>query len=212
MFTAKWRNLLYVISIILGLNVGVFTSDAVAARKTKKSLQKISGDTSSEYSVDTPMIKQTTPPKGDVELTAFAGTGFVDIGAGLNVSVRIIDHGFIQSINNSVAIEGGYYYDQSTTSIFGLEYATHSFGGGPRWQFHVSRAFTAFAGIDIGMERRTVTYTNDYLYLEERESSSNGIDWGSILGANWHFSNAMALKLFHNTFYGSTNVGLAMKI
>jgi len=208
MFNTSRSQLFVVTSLVFGL----LSSEALAARKSRKSLRKPSGDSVGEYAADLPMIKQSTPPKGNVEVTAFAGTGFVDVGAGMNVLVRIIDHGFIKSINNSVAIEGGYNFDKSTMSVFGVSHTTHSFGGGPRWQFHVAKPFTAFAGIDLGMENRSIAYDDDYLWMDKSETNSTAFDWGAVLGANWHFSGAFALKLFHNTFYGTTNVGLALKI
>ncbi len=152
-----------------------------------------------------PMIKQQIPPPGRVFITPFLGTSFVDYGYGLSLGIRVIGHGFISSINNSIALDFKYYYHQTVLNLFGIRHHIQYFGGGPRWEFHVARPFTAFAGFDVGLSKSSYT---DIFTNEPR--SDDKFDFGFVLGALWHFSRFAGLRLDHSTFTGSTNLGVTL--
>lgn len=88
-----------------------------------------------------PRIMQTNqPPAGNSEITPMIGhEGSHAINGGARYNYRLLRHGFIKPINNSVALDfGGFLQHDFNDGVDVI------LSGGMRWDFHVSDDWSVF--------------------------------------------------------------------
>lgn len=149
------------------------------------------------YTKSRPLIRQPGhAPAGDLDITAYlTSVTFYGAGIGGMAGYRIIKHGFIPPINNSVSLEGGLML--ITSCGFG---SCMVWSGDMRWDFHVHPLWTVYGAAGLN--------------IIQLESSSRGhyfgtdVDLDSKLGAFFRFNKDLLLRLEYAPAVYSHRVGL----
>ena len=145
------------------------------------------------------------PPAGDLNLTAYLGLSpFGNLGVGGKGSLRILENGFIPPINNSVAIEAGIFRGRYREYyIFDDAYYSRTYVTvGMRWDFHLAKAWTVYGLLESGV----------YLSSNHDIDDNSDLLLNPAVGAFYHFSPNLALRMEYSELTQTSNIGVTFKI
>jgi len=130
--------------------------------------------------------------------------GTFNAGVGAWFAIPVVPHGFVPTINNSVDVEFGafFQYFHLSASYLNISISQNWYRlspmGGVRWNFYLNRDWTVYAGAKLGYGigfSSSVTANVGGVPTGYAGSDVSAFLFDMNAGALWHVSKAVALRM-----------------
>jgi hypothetical protein len=143
----------------------------------------------------------------------YRGNGF---GVGGRVSIKIVENGFVKSINNSVAIGLGldwlrysdcYYYNRRDRFDYGCGASYFVLPVVMQWNFWLSPKWSVFVEPGLYVYHGVYDDYCDSRFPDCRYPTRTSVDFAFYAGGRFHFTDTIALTM--RLGYPTSSVGLS---
>lgn len=128
---------------------------------------------------------------------------FDGVGLGVRLSAPVVHNGFVNTINNNVAISFGLDWVHYDGCYRGWGWRRHDWCGGSvnffqipvalQWNFFLATHWSLYAELGLSLQR--LAYSGDWEHHGYRNPSRTRVRFAGFLGARYHFNESVALTL-----------------
>ena len=188
------------------------TAEPVPSEAPQAALSEASEPAPAETVSHRPYITDGgNPPTGVIMLSPMIGHyALTGMEYGVKGAVRVVPHGFISALNNSISAEVSVFRGEwKGVGIFVPDWVEKELylAGVGRWDFHVHRVWTVYGAAGLG-------YNRTLNYKELGRSSSEASTLGATLqvGGIANVSEVLSIRAEYDTMRSGLRIGVALRL